>query len=118
MIWMDTFVFKRTWEENIKFVIYVHDGDTRMPSYYTEMNLRDLFDVGRYMAKKIELKDDHKNYSGYLIVDVNYKEEEEKPKEPPLKVRRKPEVSPEEKEQMQRMAKQEQIKERMRKREM
>ena len=46
-----------------------------MPKYYTEMNLRDLFEAGRYMAKKLQLKDENKNYSGYLTVDVNYKEE-------------------------------------------
>ena len=53
MIWMDTFVFKRTWEETMKFIIYVHSNDLRMPKYYTDMNLRDLFEAGRYMAKKL-----------------------------------------------------------------
>ena len=46
-----------------------------MPKYYTEMNLRDLYQVGRYMAKKLELKDENKNYCGFLTVDVNYKPE-------------------------------------------
>ena len=80
MIWMDTFVFKRTWEETMKFIIYVHSNDLRMPKYYTDMNLRDLFEAGRYMAKKLQLKDEGNNYSGFITVDVNYKEEEEKPK--------------------------------------
>lgn len=35
----------------------MHSGDLRLPKYYTNVNLRDLFEVGRYMAKKLELKD-------------------------------------------------------------
>lgn len=70
---MDTFIFKKTWEENIKFTVFLHTGETRMPKYYTEMNLRDLYQAGRYMAKKLELKDENKNYCGFLTVDVNYK---------------------------------------------
>lgn len=37
--------------------------------------------MGRFMAKKLELKDEANNYCGYLVVDMLYKEEEEKPKE-------------------------------------
>lgn len=44
-----------------------------MPKYYTSVNLRDLFEVGRYMAKKLELKDEANNYCGYLVVDIVYK---------------------------------------------
>lgn len=75
IIWMDTFVFKRTWEENMKFIVYLHYEGTRMPKYYTEMNMRDLFEAGRYMSRKLELKDDNLNYCGFLTVDVVYKEE-------------------------------------------
>ena len=52
--------------------------------YYTEVSLRDLFEFGRYMAKKLELKDDKNCYSGSLTIDLTFKEEE-KPKEPPKK---------------------------------
>ena len=43
LIWMDTFTFKRTWEETIKFVIYIHHDKKPIPTYYTEVNIRDLF---------------------------------------------------------------------------
>lgn len=44
-----------------------------MPKYYTSVNIRDLFEVGRYMAKRLDLKDEFNNYSGYLVVDILYK---------------------------------------------
>lgn len=82
---MDTFIFKRTWEQTIKCIVYLHQGDLKMPKYYTSVNIRDLFEVGRYMAKRLDLKDEFNNYSGYLVVDILYKQEQEKPKEVVIK---------------------------------
>jgi hypothetical protein len=39
------------------------------------VNIRDLFEVGRYMAKKLELKDEKNRYSGTLTIDMIYVEE-------------------------------------------
>lgn len=47
------------------------------------------------MAKKLELKDDANNYCGYLVVDILYKEGEEKPKE--IAPKKLVEIDPEEK---------------------
>lgn len=55
--------------------------DKKMPSFYSEVNIRDLFEKGRYMAKKLDLKDANNNYCGNLTIDMVYEEEEEKPKE-------------------------------------
>ena len=80
LIWMDTFSFKRTWEESLKFTINVYiNEEKKIPLFYTEIGLRDLFEFGRVNAKKLELKDDKLSYSGSLIIDMTFKEEE-KPK--------------------------------------
>lgn len=47
-----------------------------MPMYFAEVNLRELFEIGRYISKKVKIKDEHKNYSGELTLDITYKEQE------------------------------------------
>ena len=42
----------------MKFTIHTHaqNGD-RLPAFYSEVSLRDLFEVGRYLAKRLSVKD-------------------------------------------------------------
>ena len=76
LIIIDTFVFKRTWEETIKIAIKVHDKEEKLPIYFTDINLRELFEIGKYTSKKVKLRDENKNYTGELIVDMYYKEQQ------------------------------------------
>ena len=76
LIIIDTFVFKRTWEETIKIAIKVHDGTEHLPTYFVDINLRDLFDLGKYTSKKVKIRDENKNFCGELIVDMYYKVED------------------------------------------
>lgn len=59
------------WEETMKIVINLHNREhEKIPTFFTELKLRELFELGRYVSKKIKLKDEHKSYSGELIIDV------------------------------------------------
>jgi hypothetical protein len=75
LIVIDTFTFKRTWEETMKITIEIHTGKEKLPFFYAEVNLRELFDLGRYASKKVKLRDENKNYSGELTLDMVYKEQ-------------------------------------------
>ena len=35
-----------------------------MPYYFTDINLRELFEIGKYTSKKVKLRDENKNYTG------------------------------------------------------
>jgi hypothetical protein len=80
LIFIDNFRFKRTWEEKLQFSIIMKDPETEppVPLFFTEVNLRELFDSGRFLAKHLVLVDEDHNYSGEVIVDVSYVEEEKK----------------------------------------
>jgi hypothetical protein len=43
LIVIDTFSFKRTWEETMKITIEVHNGREKLPCFFADVNLRELF---------------------------------------------------------------------------
>ncbi len=53
----------------------INNNNEKIPYFFAEVNLRDLFEMGRYASKKVKLKDENKNYSGELTLDMAYKEQ-------------------------------------------
>ena len=76
LIFIDNFRFKRTWEDKLQFSLIMKDStmEAPIPIFFTEANLRELFDSGRFLAKHLVLVDEDHNYSGEVIVDVSYVE--------------------------------------------
>lgn len=58
----------------MQFAIIMKDpeADAPVPLFFTEANLRELFESGRFLAKHLVLVDEDHNYSGEVIVDVSY----------------------------------------------
>ena len=49
----------------MKFTINTHtENDERIPAFFAEVSLRDLYEIGRYLAKRLPVKDESKNYCG------------------------------------------------------
>lgn len=58
IIFIDTFTFKRTWEETFKLTINLHNYQSeKIPTFFAELNLRELFELGRLTSKKVKLID-------------------------------------------------------------
>lgn len=45
----------------------------KIPTFFADVNLRQLFEIGRYVSKKAKIRDENKNYSGELTLDMVYK---------------------------------------------